>query len=100
MNIDETTAGEDIVATYYNADGSLAATHVLADASTPLDPMVKINTNAGPGKADAVDGDGNFTGAVIITSDVPVLVTARNQISVSGIEVTQFGEDYVGIPIQ
>jgi hypothetical protein len=95
MNIGGADA-TDIVATYYNADGTVAATHILADASNPLQHQQKVNTwitLADPSFT------GDFEGAVIIQSDQNVLVTVRNQKNVTGIEVIQFGEDYVGIPI-
>jgi hypothetical protein len=85
----------DIVATYYNADGSVAATHTLADGANPLGDKVKINTN--PFSSGAVDGSGNFDGSVIITSDVAIAVTVRNQITAAA-PFYQFGEDYTGIP--
>jgi hypothetical protein len=88
-------AATDIVATYYNADGTVAATHTLADGTTPLADKDKINSN--PNSAGALDGSGNFDGAVIITSDVAVAVTVRNQITAAS-PYHQFGEDYTGIP--
>ncbi len=87
---------ENIVATYYNADGSLAATHVLASTGTPLGDKDKINTN--PVSSGAVDTSGNFDGSIIISSDVAIAVTVRNQIAAEA-PYYQFGEDYTGIPL-
>ncbi|MEW6715881.1 MAG: hypothetical protein AB1345_00025 [Chloroflexota bacterium] len=96
MNIGGAPA-TDIVATYYNPNGTVAGTpHILASVANPLAHLQKANTwttiAGGPGIV------GDFVGAVIITSDQNVLVTVRNQKNVTGIEVIQFGEDYVGIP--
>jgi hypothetical protein len=85
----------DIVATYYNPDGSVAAVATLADGGSPLGDKMKVNTN--PNSAGAVDVDGNFDGSVIITSDVAVAITVRNQIEADPPHY-QFGEDYTGIP--
>jgi hypothetical protein len=97
MNIGDSNA-TDIQAHYYNSSGTLIITHVLADADNPLAPLVKVNTHAVA--AGAVDGNGNFTGAVIIESDQPVLVTVRAARDVSGLgSINMFAEDYTGIPI-
>jgi len=95
MNIGGADA-TNVVATYYNPDGTVAGTHVLADGANPLAHLQKVNTWTTIGGGPGIAGD--FTGSVIITSDQNVLVTVRNQKNVTGIEVTQFGEDYVGIP--
>lgn len=96
MNIGSSDA-TDIQAHYYNADGSLAATHVLATGGSPLAPSVKVNTHAQV--AGATDGSGDFVGAVVVESDQPVLVTVRAARSVSGLGIiNMFAEDYTGIP--
>lgn len=96
-----TVPAEDIVAYYYNADGSLAATHVLATAGTPLQPFTKVNTN--PLAANALT-DGYFGydggGALIIESDQPVVALVRAAIyptHIFGIDI--FGEDYNAVTI-
>jgi hypothetical protein len=87
---------DDITATYYNADGTVAATVTLADVGSELGDKVKVNTN--PNSAGAVDLSGNFDGSVVITSDVAVAITVRNQITAAD-PYFQFGEDYTGIPL-
>jgi hypothetical protein len=100
MNIGESDATE-VSAYYYDASGTWVATHKIADpenAETAIPPLLKRNTNAVT--AGAVDGEGNFAGAVIITSDQPVLVTVRAAKEVSELGmINMFAEDYTGIPI-
>jgi hypothetical protein len=96
MNIGEDDA-TDVKAYYYDSSGTLVTTHVIADAGSALPPMLKRNTNAAT--AGALDLDGNFAGAVIITSDQPVLVTVRAAKEVSDLGIiNMFAEDYTGIP--
>jgi hypothetical protein len=98
QNIGEADA-EDVAAYYYKNDGSAAGDphpHVLADAQDPLPPLVKRNTFAHSSSANAAV-EGVFSGAVIIVSDQPVLVTVRNQTDVDLGAITRFSEDYTGI---
>lgn len=97
MNVGATNA-TNIVARYYDANGTNVGTHNVATASNPLAPFVKRNTN--PQMAGALDGAGNFGitpygGAVEITSDQPIVVVVRLSIDVTGVPgVTSFAEDY------
>lgn len=101
MNLGTTNA-TNIIAHYYDADGTLIKTHTLASTSNPLGPSNKANTNAS--MANALTG-GEFGyasngGAVEIISDQPVAVVVRNAIyptNIPGINI--FGEDYVGIRV-
>jgi hypothetical protein len=96
MNIGSVNA-TNITASYYNADGTLAATHTLASGGSPLAPSVKVNTHAL--LAGATDGSGNFVGSVVVQSDQPTLVTVRAARTVTGLGIiNMFAEDYTGIP--
>ncbi|MFC2042754.1 hypothetical protein ACFLUA_01195 [Chloroflexota bacterium] len=94
MNVD-TVDGENIVATYYNEDGTVKTTHTLATGTTKLGPLQKVNTQLG------LLGGGNWKGAVMITSDVDIFVSARSHKGFTGLEANaaQMGEDYTGIPV-
>jgi hypothetical protein len=98
QNIGDANA-ESIQALYYKNDGTLVATHVLADVGSPVVPLQKVNTFAHASSAGAAEGGPpqEFSGAVIIVSDQPILVTARNQTDVDLGGVTRFSEDYSGI---
>jgi hypothetical protein len=100
MNIGESDA-TDVNVYYFDSTGTLVATHTLADPGDPgtaIAPLLKKNTNAVT--AGALDLDGNFAGAVIVTSDQPVLVTVRAAKEVSDLGIiNMFAEDYTGIPI-
>jgi hypothetical protein len=93
----------NIVAKYYDGNGTLVATHTVADVGTPLGPFIKRNTN--PSAAGALDGGGQFGitpfgGAVEIESDQPIVVVVRMQKDVTGLgATTRFAEDYNGIPV-
>ncbi|MCO5234604.1 MAG: hypothetical protein M9888_12835 [Chitinophagales bacterium] len=105
MNVGSTNA-ENIIANYYDASGTLRASHVLASALTPLAPFTKVNTN--PSSAGAlinnsfgytVDGGANG-GAVEIISDQPVVALVRlttNPLTIPNISM--LGEDYIGIAV-
>ncbi|NIT61081.1 MAG: hypothetical protein GWN00_34225, partial [Aliifodinibius sp.] len=86
-------------------DGSLAATHIVANASTPLPPLIKVNTN--PSTAGALNANGNFGirdsiaskngGSIEVISDQPVVVVVRgSQEPIVNGAGTQFAEDYNG----
>jgi hypothetical protein len=97
-----TAPAENIVAYYYDADGTTVATHVLASSGNPLQPFTKANTN--PAMAGALT-DGAFGyagggGSMEIISDQPVVAIVRAAIyptSIRGINI--FGEDYNAITI-
>jgi hypothetical protein len=93
MNISETTSGQNIVATYYNEDGTVKTTHILATPTTQLGPLQKANSHLG------LLGAGNWKGAVKITSDVPIFVTVRSHKTYTGLEpeAAQMGEDYSAV---
>jgi hypothetical protein len=95
----------DIKVHYYDADGSLAATHTVANASNPLPPLIKVNTN--PSTAGALNANGNFGirdsvtskngGSIEVISDQPVVVVVRgSQEPIVNGAGTQFAEDYNG----
>jgi hypothetical protein len=100
----------NISAKYYNGNGVLVNTATLASGGSPLNPLIKVNTN--PSTAGALDGSGAFGvtpagGAVEITSDQPIVVVVRVQKDYSPAltggtsgTVTGLGEDYNGRPLQ
>jgi hypothetical protein len=90
-------AAEDIVATYYNADGSIAGTHVLATSGASVAILQKVNTSPANVIADPWS-TGTFSGSVVISSDQPVTVVARieKDVDLDGGAVTKFAEDYTG----
>jgi hypothetical protein len=103
MNVGDGNA-TNITARYYDANGTLQATHVIATSANPLERFIKRNTT--PESANALDANGNFGinpfgGAVEITSDQPVVVVVRlaRNVNLDGGATTQFGEDYNGINI-
>ena len=104
MNVG-TAPATNITAKYYDASGTLRATHVLASAGTPLAAYTKVNTN--PNTAGALIGgsfgypaDGGANGgAVEITSDQPIVVLVRLATTPTIVPgVTIFGEDYIALP--
>ncbi len=100
MNVGTSNA-TNIVAKYYDNQGNLAATHILATAGDPLPPYIKVNTN--PSVAGALDANGDFGvnpygGAVEIESDQPVVVVVRIAKNVA-VSPGKFTEDYNGISI-
>jgi hypothetical protein len=97
-----TVPAENIVVYYYNADGSLAATHILASSGNPLAPFTKANTTPSAANAltDGAFGYSGNGGAVEIVSDQPVVALVRAAIyptNIGGINL--FGEDYNAISI-
>jgi hypothetical protein len=100
MNVGSSDA-TNVVANYYNADGTLAKSHVLATAGSPLPQFIKANTNAST--AGALDGNGNFGdggGSVEIVSDQPVVVNVRLGKTTSiDPKYSQFTEDYNGVAV-
>ncbi len=102
MNVGNASA-TNIVAKYYDGNGSLAGTHVVANASNPLGVFIKRNSD--PYTAGALHptyNDFGFHpsgGAVEIESDQPIVVVVRLARNVSLGTVTMFGEDYNGTPI-
>lgn len=103
QNISEAAPAVNIVATYYHNDGTVAGEVTLADGSTPLAPLQKVNTSPAPwvdGIADPVTG--LFDGSVIITSDQPVSVVVRIEktVDLDGGTITKFAEDYTGQKVE
>lgn len=84
---------------YYNGNGVLAATHIVASGGSPLGQYVKTNSN--PSSAGALTaGTFGFSpagGAVEITSDQPIVVVVRAAHNVSFGATTKFAEDYNGV---
>ena len=93
QNIGDSNA-TNITAYYYNPDGSVAATKVLADGGTPLIPLQKVNTWASTAGATTA---GVFNGSIRFVSDQPILVVVRTQNDVSLDPTFRFSEDYTGI---
>jgi hypothetical protein len=93
-------AAVNVKAYYFHQDGTPAATHILADGENHLQSLQKANTFAHESSAGAAV-DGEFSGAIIIESDQPVLITVRNQevVDLDGGVTTRFAEDYTGIRI-
>jgi hypothetical protein len=99
MNVGS-VAATNIQVKYYDGNGTLAATHVVASAGTPLGKYIKTNSN--PSVAGALTG-GTFGyspagGAVEIVSDQPIVVVVRATRNVSFGSTTKFSEDYNGVP--
>lgn len=95
MNVGGANA-TNIVATYYDASGAVAATATLADAGTPLEPFIKVNTNWGLHGTGGDFGVNPYGGAIEITSDQPIIVVVRVQKTV-GTDV--LAEDYNGVEV-
>lgn len=95
----------NIRARYYDGNGSLAATHTLASASSPLKRFTKVNTN--PETAGALASNGDFGvspigGAIEFESDQPIVVVvrvSRETPNFAGEGVSKFAEDYNGVTI-
>jgi hypothetical protein len=103
MNVGS-AAASNVVATYYDANGTAVGTHTIATAGDPLNQYIKRNTNPSMGADPATDGNGNFGmspfgGAVEITSDQPIVVVVRVQQNVSLGATTVLGEDYNGLAV-
>jgi hypothetical protein len=101
MNVGASDAA-NIVARYYDGNGTEVGSETLASAGDPLPQFIKRNTN--PESAGALDGDGNFGvspygGAVELESDQPVVVVVRIARNVSLGSTTRFAEDYNGVSI-
>ncbi len=103
MNVG-TASAANVQAKYYDGNGTLKGTHIMASASNPLGPSIKRNTD--PATAGALQPDGTFGlatagvpfgGSVEITSDQPIVVVVRASKSVSLGATTTFGEDYNGL---
>lgn len=105
MNVGTANA-TNIVAKYYDVNGTLRATHTLATAGNPLAPYTKVNTNASSAGAlinnsfgYPADGGANG-GAVEILSDQPVVVLIRLSTEPNTIpNISLLGEDYNGIAV-
>lgn len=102
MNVGASPA-TNVQVRYYDGNGSLAATHTLTPAGNPLSPFIKRNSDAQTaGALNVAFNDFGFHpigGAVEISSDQPVVVVVRLAKNVSLGAVTQFGEDYNGVPV-
>ncbi len=102
MNVG-TSAATNIVAKYYDGNGTLKASHPLASAGSPLSQYIKTNTNASDAGALLPDGTFGFTpsgGSIEIESDQPLVVVVRAQKDVTGLgATTRFAEDYNGVSI-
>jgi hypothetical protein len=102
MNVG-TSAATNIVAKYYDGNGTLKASHVLATPGSPLAQYIKTNTTAQAAVALLPDGTFGFTppgGSIEIESDQPLVVVVRAQKDVTGLgATTRFAEDYNGVSI-
>jgi hypothetical protein len=102
MNVG-TGAATNVVAKYYDGNGTLKASHTLASVSSPLAQYIKTNTNASDAGALLPDGTFGFTpsgGSIEIESDQPLVVVVRAQKDVTGLgATTRFAEDYNGVSI-
>lgn len=106
MNVG-TGAATNIVAKYYDGNGTLKASKTLATAGSPLAQYIKTNTDAST--AGALQPDGTFGlpttgvpagGSIEIESDQPLVVVVRAQKDVTGLgATTRFAEDYNGVSI-
>jgi len=101
MNVGTANA-TNIVARYYDGSGTLAGSHTIASAASPLGSKIKANTTAMA--AAALDGNNNFGitpfgGAVEIQSDQPIVVVVRLAKTVNVGGVTMFAEDYNGVAV-
>lgn len=93
----------NVVAKYYDGNGTLKATHPLATAGSPLGQFIKTNTSALAAGA-LTGGQFGFSpsgGSVEITSDQPLVVVVRASKSVSPPlgSTIYFAEDYNGVAI-
>jgi len=106
MNVG-TGAATNIVAKYYDGNGTLKVSKTLATAGSPLAQYIKTNTDAST--AGALQPDGTFGlptigvpagGSIEIESDQPLVVVVRAQKDVTGLgATTRFAEDYNGVTI-
>lgn len=96
----------DIKCMYYDGNGTLQATHTIANAGNPLPRFIKRNTNAYD--AGALQSNGTFGlptggvpggGSIECTSDQDIVVLVRAQRDVSLGATTRFAEDYNGVSI-
>lgn len=106
MNVG-TGAATNIVAKYYDGNGTLKVSKTLVTAGSPLAQYIKTNTDAST--AGALQPDGTFGlpttgvpagGSIEIESDQPLVVVVRAQKDVTGLgATTRFAEDYNGVSI-
>jgi hypothetical protein len=96
-------AATNVVAKYYDGNGTLKATHTLASGGSPLAQYIKTNTTAEAAGALLPDGTFGFSpsgGSIEIESDQPLVVVVRAQKDVTGLgATTRFAEDYNGVSI-
>ena len=100
MNVSATAASSVKVNFYYKVtDVSYKfQTTTLATATTTLKKFGVISTLPKVSGA-ALDGNGNYLGAVEVVTNQPVVVLARVTQTVTGVPgITTLGEDYGGIP--
>ena len=101
MNVGSVNA-TNIVANYYDGNGTLAGSDTIASVASPLGSKIKANTTALA--AGALDSNSNFGispygGAVEIQSDQPIVVVVRLAKTVNVGGVTMFAEDYNGVSV-
>lgn len=94
MNVGS-AAATNIQVKYYDGNGTLAATHNVATAGSPLGRFIKTNSNAST--AGALTG-GTFGyspagGAIEVTSDQPIVVVVRAARNVSFSPTIKFAEE-------
>lgn len=104
MNVGDQPA-TNIVAKYYDGNGTLVGQETVASAANPLNQFIKRNSTASSANAlNTTYGDFGFHpagGAVEIESDQPIVVVLRTQRDVSPAlgTVSRFAEDYNAVPI-
>jgi hypothetical protein len=99
MNASDTTPAADVTATFYNPNGELVRSYNLATGGTyVIQPYAKRSFDPSIARALTSGMAGSFKGAVVISSDQPIVVLARVQRGVSGVKgITTLGEDYTGV---